>query len=1008
MDTGSTPVYSTLFCERERFMNHKKYHTIIGMAIITLLLSVFVTADITYASVTESDNAESIGRGEEYSAILYDNSNGLPTSESNAIAQTGDGFIWIGGYSGLIRYDGNDFYRYDASTGISSVVSLYVDSKDRLWVGTNDNGIALYENGTFRFFNRDHGLKSVSIRAISEDAEGNIIIATTEGIAYIDAQNKLHMLDNEQINEDYICEIEADKDGVIYGVNLDGDFFVIESLRVSAYYKGADFSFGVVTSISPNPVKKGEVYLGTEESKVICGDLVAGMNDYRIISVDPQATINSIYPTDGGIVWVCADNGIGYFDVKGNYTELPNLPMNNSVDDMLVDYEGNLWFSSSRQGVMKMAKSRFKDISKIAGLDNAVVNSTCVYQDDLYIGTDAGLYLLDSKYHLKENVMTDLLEGIRIRCIKTDGIGNIWLCSYGDNGLVCYHGDGTYTIYNTENGLASNRVRAMTVLSDGTIAVASSGGINLIRDEKVVATYKEEDGISNTEILTICEGDDGSIYAGSDGDGLYVVKGNDVKKIGVDRGLASEVVLRIKKDPIREVYWIITSNSISYMKDEQVTTVTNFPYSNNFDLYFDASGAIWILSSNGVYVVNGDDMLANESMEYTLYDSTCGLPCVATANSRSYLGENGDLYISGSSGVSLINMNDAGSADNKVRLAVPFIEADDEIITLSGDTTVTIPADCKRLTIYGYALTYALHNPRMSYYLEGFDDGAVSVSKQDMQPVSYTNLDGGKYTFRLSVINTMTGEEESTIAVTIIKEKAFYEYAAFWFAILFVMVLAVVFAVRIYTKHKTDELLEKQEENRTFINQIIHAFAKCIDLKDKYTNGHSFRVAKYAGMIAGKMGYDENATDNVYNIGLLHDIGKITIPGNILNKPGKLTAEEYDIIKKHASNGYDILKEIEISPDLALGAAYHHERIDGTGYPLGKAGDEIPTVAQIIAVADTFDAMNSTRPYRKQMPMEEIVEELKRVAGTQLNAEIVEVLLQLIEEGAIDQNNGVS
>lgn len=985
-------------------MNHKKYRTIIGMAIITLLLSIFVRADITYASVTESDNAESIGRGEEYSAILYDNSNGLPTSESNAIAQTGDGFIWIGGYSGLIRYDGNDFYRYDASTGISSVVSLYVDSKDRLWVGTNDNGIALYEHGVFRFYNRENGLKSVSIRAIAEDAVGNIIIATTEGIAYIDLQNELHMLDDEKINEDYICEIRADRDGVIYGVNLDGDFFAIQGLKVRDYYKGTDFPFGVVSSISPDPHEKGKVYLGTEESNVICGNMFAGMDEYQIIRVNPQITINAINPTDGGIVWICADNGIGYFDENRKYTELPNLPMNNSVDDMLVDYEGNLWFSSSRQGVMKMAKSRFKDVSKIAGLDNMVVNSTCLYQNELYIGTDAGLYILDSDYQTKENVMTDLLKGVRIRCIKNDGVGNIWLCSYGDTGLVCYHGDGTYTIYNTENGLASNRVRAMTVLSDGTVAVASSGGINLIQNKKVVATYKEEQGISNTEILTICEGDDGSIYAGSDGDGLYVVKGNDVKKIGVEQGLASEVVLRIKEDPIRNVYWIITSNSISYMKEEQITTVTNFPYSNNFDLYFDVSGAIWILSSNGVFVVNGDDMIANKPMEYTLYDSTCGLPCVATANSRSYLSENGDLYISGSSGVSHININETGRANSQVRLAVPFVEADDEMIALSGDTVVTIPADCKRLTIHGYALTYALNNPRMSYYLEGFDDEAVSVSKQEIQPVSYTNLDGGKYTFHLSIINTMTGEEENTIEVTIIKEKALYEYGAFWAVIVLVLLALTIGCVLIYTKHKTDELLEKQEENKTFINQIIHAFAKCIDLKDKYTNGHSFRVAKYAGMIARKMGYDENAVDNVYNIGLLHDIGKITIPGEILNKPGKLTAEEYDIIKKHASNGYDILKEIEISPELALGAGYHHERVDGTGYPLGKAGDEIPTVAQIIAVADTFDAMNSTRPYRKQMPMEEIVAELKRVAGTQLNESIVEVLLQLIEEGAIDRS----
>ena len=136
----------------------------------------------------------------------------------------------------------------------------------------------------------------------------------------------------------------------------------------------------------------------------------------------------------------------------------------------------------------------------------------------------------------------------------------------------------------------------------------------------------------------------------------------------------------------------------------------------------------------------------------------------------------------------------------------------------------------------------------------------------------------------------------------------------------------------------------------------------------------------------------------------LEDTGR-HLPGviEILNKPGKLTDEEFVIMKQHAMNGYEILKEVEISPELALGAGYHHEKMDGTGYPLGKAADESPEVAQMIAVADTFDAMHSTRPYRKKMKMEDIIAELKRVAGTQLNEEYVQVLLTLIEEGKIDE-----
>ncbi|MCM1150002.1 MAG: HD domain-containing protein [Butyricicoccus sp.] len=194
----------------------------------------------------------------------------------------------------------------------------------------------------------------------------------------------------------------------------------------------------------------------------------------------------------------------------------------------------------------------------------------------------------------------------------------------------------------------------------------------------------------------------------------------------------------------------------------------------------------------------------------------------------------------------------------------------------------------------------------------------------------------------------------------------------------------------------------KTKEHKTFINQIIHSFAKSIDIKDQYTNGHSFRVATYAGKIARKVGFSKAEAEDVYNIGLLHDIGKITVPDDILNKPGRLTDEEYVIMKQHASNGCEILQEISIAPELALGAGCHHERIDGKGYPDGRKGDEIPPAAQIIAVADAFDAMYSTRPYRKKMPIEDVIAELRRSEGTQLRAEYVEALIQLIQDNELD------
>lgn len=159
------------------------------------------------------------------------------------------------------------------------------------------------------------------------------------------------------------------------------------------------------------------------------------------------------------------------------------------------------------------------------------------------------------------------------------------------------------------------------------------------------------------------------------------------------------------------------------------------------------------------------------------------------------------------------------------------------------------------------------------------------------------------------------------------------------------------------------------------------------------------------------MGCDQETTEKYYRIALLHDIGKIGIPTEVLNKPGKLTDEEYEIIKSHTQKGYEALKNISIMPELAVGAGAHHERPDGKGYPNGLKGDEIPYVAQIIAVADTFDAMYSNRPYRKRMNFEKAVSIIEEVSGTQLSEPVVEAFLRLVKKGefrAADDTGGGS
>jgi putative two-component system response regulator len=197
---------------------------------------------------------------------------------------------------------------------------------------------------------------------------------------------------------------------------------------------------------------------------------------------------------------------------------------------------------------------------------------------------------------------------------------------------------------------------------------------------------------------------------------------------------------------------------------------------------------------------------------------------------------------------------------------------------------------------------------------------------------------------------------------------------------------------------KTQKL---QESNRKVMNlstQVMLTLANTIEVKDKYTKGHSMRVAEYSREIARRLGKSETEMNNIYYIALLHDIGKIGISDEIINKPGKLSDDEYKVIKSHPVLGADILKDMSEMPEAAIGAHWHHERYDGKGYPDGLAGEEIPEIARIIGVADAYDAMSSKRSYRDILSQDTIKKELLEGMGNQFDPEIVVVMLEMIHE----------
>jgi len=311
---------------------------------------------------------------------------------------------------------------------------------------------------------------------------------------------------------------------------------------------------------------------------------------------------------------------------------------------------------------------------------------------------------------------------------------------------------------------------------------------------------------------------------------------------------------------------------------------------------------------------------------------------------------------------------------------------------------IMVPPGATRLSIKFTALSFiSPENTRFRYMLEGFEKKYSDWGTA--RTVSYTNLKPGTYHLVVMTKNS-DGAVSSPASITVIKQPYIWQKAWFMISAIIILAFFVSILVSLGMKIRIKKIEAKTEEERIFNKAIIGAFSNCVDGKDTYTNGHSRRVAKYTKMLAIKLGESPETVERFYNVALLHDIGKIGIPDAILQKPGKLTDEEFAIMKSHSVRGYEILKDVQIQEDLAAGAHHHHERYDGRGYPDGLAGENIPWVACIIAVADTFDAMSSTRPYRKSLPEDFIINEIKNCAGTQFDPKVVEKFMELYNEGA--------
>ena len=966
--------------------------------LLALGLSLFFSKNAYAASFSDTEAPDY----NDYVQSVYSSNNGLPCGEANDIVQTNDGVLWIGTYAGLYRYNGREFRWIADYDSVKNVNCLYVDEEGRLWIGTNDNGLSIViREKVVNVLDQSDGLPSNSVRCITRAEDGLYYVGTTGSLQVLVMNNGLKAA-NTLPDINYADSISADETGHVAVIGSGGRLFLLSggNIKNIAQLPGDDEIYNCC-AFAPD----GTLMVGSSSNHIYCYDISGDTFTLKkIMTCEEVNGINNLYYLNDGTLFIASDSGICYRDSVG-YHRLNTNEFNNSIDNMLCDYQGNLWFTSSRLGLLRLAKSPFKDVYGSIGMKRKVVNAIVMWNNAYYIGTDEGLDVVDKHCHNEiQNALTESLDGVRIRCMYVDADNHLWVCTYG-SGLIEYSQFGEKWVYSADSGSFGNRARIVTGLSDGSILAAGNTGISFIKDHKVQKTIGNSDGLINSMILTLTERSDGTILAGTDGDGIAVIKdGEVIDMITRDDGLSSGVILRTVKDPKSEGVFIVTSNSLCYLEpDGSIRVLDKFPYFNNYDIWVKDEDTLFVMSSAGIYVVERDELVSGGEIGWELLDARRGLGTSLTANSWNCYNNNGELFLPCDTGVYVIDVDKYNSDVRSYRMQLASVKFDGNLQPLDRSGTITVVQGVDRVELGLEILNYTIQEPNVGYLLEGYDSRWTIVPQNSLNNIIYVNLPAGAYTFHLAIFDS-AGEyvlEERTF--TLVKEGELYEQPVFLVYMLLILASILIW----FTWLVVQRQINRQQIKIIMANETVMAIAKAVDAKDVRTHEHSQRVAEYSVLLAEEMNCfkwwrKNKELSNLRKAAQMHDLGKIGVPDAVLNKVGRLDDDEYAKLKSHVTRGADILKDFTLVEHAADGTRYHHERYDGRGYPDGLAGEDIPLFGRIISVADAFDAMTSNRVYRNHMDTDYVMNEMIRGRGTQFDPNVLDAFMRLVEKGVIN------
>ena len=924
---------------------------------------------------------------DNYRYTLYDRSSGMTSSDSNCICETDDGYIWIGSYSGLTKYDGTSF-TFLSDSGITNVTAMMKDREGALWIGTNDQGVARYNarEDKFVFCNLKDDNSVYSIRSFCQTSTGKIYVGTSGKLCRIGEDGFLKVIDADL---NYISSIVSWGNRVA-GTTRQGEFFVVEDDHLVALLDPAEMGFkftcvafdgfSLVAGTSENFIKK----IKFKDGKIELAET---------LSILKLFNITSLYFGKNNNLFFTTESEIGLFNEKFemSFRFIPGFSKIRAIHE---DYEGNLWVSSARYGVLKFSENNFSKIN----LHQEASNAVCLFNGKYYFGTDKRLEIKDAA--TGKFIYDDLakyLEKNRIRYLYKDLADNLWICSYGDKGLVKYSKNGNIQLV-SKGDLSQFNFRCITnVDKENLVAGTKANGILFLNSDGTTNLVDDEDGLSNLQILSLYVDAEKNVYAGTDGGGIYVLKDQKiVKHIDRSSGLTSDVIMKIVPYKDKGTF-LVTSNSLCYMENDSVVPLTKFPFYNNFDVILKGE-KVFVTASSGLYELSAEDLRQNKISSYKLYDRSMGLDVDFVPNSVN-VAEKNRLLLCSNSGVYSFDLMKKDSSHPVYKFDVSSVTADGQKIKCE-DGKYVIPAGVRKISLLPGIRNYSIPNFKIKFYVEGYNDEAEYFAQDKISPLNIYHLNYGTYRIWIKIFddaNNLLQEKNYLLK----KEAFIWEttwYKLFSIYAVFLIFANIIWSVVSYILYLREEL-RVQDQKR--IQEVIETFTGFVDAKDSYTAGHSSRVAQISKTIASYLGYSDEVCQNIFYCALLHDCGKIGIPDSILTKPGALSDEEYASMKTHTIKGWEILHGMSSIPDALNAARSHHERFDGSGYPDKLKGKDIPELARIICLADSYDAMNTNRCYRDHLEKNVIIEELRKCAGTQFDPDLVEILIKLIKSGVV-------